>query len=42
MAHDKAAPNSDGFSQFAGTQGYIASPALVDAVNCAIALSARC
>jgi len=38
MAHDKADLNSDGFSQFAGTQGYIASPALVDAVNCAIAL----
>ena len=38
MAQDDAAPTSDAFSQFAGTQGYIASPALVDAVNCAIAL----
>ena len=38
MAKDDAAPNSDGFSRFTGTQGYIASPALVEAVNCAIAL----
>jgi MoxR-like ATPase len=38
MAKDEAAPNTDGFSHFTGTQGYIASPALVDAVNCAIAL----
>jgi MoxR-like ATPase len=32
------APESDGFFQFSGTRGYIASAALVDAVNCAIAL----
>jgi MoxR-like ATPase len=38
MAKNDAAPNSDGFSRFTGTQGYIASPALVEAVNCAIAL----
>src|SRR5688572_33481985 len=34
----KSAPKSDGFFQFSGTRGYIASAALVDAVNCAIAL----
>ena len=33
-----AAPRSDAFFQFSGTKGYIASSALVDAVNCAIAL----
>ncbi len=38
MANDKAAPTSDAFNRFTGTQGYIASHALVDAVNCAIAL----
>src|SRR5262245_43823462 len=38
MASDKAAPKSDAFFQFSGTSGYIASSALVDAVNCAIAL----
>jgi MoxR-like ATPase len=34
----EAAPKSDAFFQFSGTKGYIASSALVDAVNCAIAL----
>ena len=38
MSQDAAAPNSDAFFHFSGTRGYIASPALVDAVNCAIAL----
>jgi MoxR-like ATPase len=38
MANDKAAPNSDAFRLFSGTKGYIVSPALLDAVNCAIAL----
>jgi MoxR-like ATPase len=38
MAKREAAPKSDAFFQFSGTQGYIASSALVDAVNCAIAL----
>ena len=38
MAKDQAAPKSDSFRHFVGTKGYIASPALVDAVNCAIAL----
>ena len=38
MAKDKSASNSDSFRHFVGTQGYIASPALVDAVNCAVAL----
>ena len=38
MAKDQAAPNSESFRHFVGTQGYIASPALVDAVNCAVAL----
>ena len=31
-------PESTAFYQFTGTAGYIASPALVDAVNCAVAL----
>ncbi len=35
---NKKAPKSDAFFQFSGTKGYIASSALVDAVNCAIAL----
>ena len=34
----QAPPKSDAFFQFSGTKGYIASSALVDAVNCAIAL----
>ncbi len=38
MAKKDAAPKSDAFFQFSGTKGYIASSALVDAVNCAIAL----
>jgi MoxR-like ATPase len=38
MAKDKSASNSDSFRHFVGTQGYIASPALIDAVNCAVAL----
>ena len=38
MSQHDAAPKSDAFFQFSGTQGYIASSALVDAVNCAIAL----
>ena len=38
MAKKEAAPKSDAFFQFSGTKGYIASAALVDAVNCAIAL----
>ena len=29
---------SNDFNRFAGTDGYIASPSLIDAVNCAIAL----
>ncbi len=31
-------PDPNDFGRFQGTQGYIASPSLVDAVNCAIAL----
>ena len=38
MSTSNAVPKSDAFFQFSGTQGYIASSALVDAVNCAIAL----
>ncbi len=38
MAKQDAAPKNDAFFQFSGTEGYIASSALVDAVNCAIAL----
>jgi MoxR-like ATPase len=38
MSRNDAAPKSDAFFQFSGTRGYIASSALVDAVNCAIAL----
>ena len=38
MAKDTSAATSDSFRHFVGTQGYIASPALVDAVNCAVAL----
>jgi MoxR-like ATPase len=34
----KVLPKADQFFQFSGTTGYIASSALVDAVNCAIAL----
>ena len=33
-----AAPGSQPFERFSGTSGYIASPALIDAVNCALAL----
>jgi MoxR-like ATPase len=33
-----AAPASQPFERFSGTSGYIASPALIDAVNCALAL----
>jgi MoxR-like ATPase len=38
MAKQTTAPKDDAFFQFSGTEGYIASSALVDAVNCAIAL----
>ena len=38
MSRNDTAPKSDAFFQFSGTKGYIASSALVDAVNCAIAL----
>ena len=38
MSKHEAVLKSDAFFQFSGTQGYIASSALVDAVNCAIAL----
>jgi MoxR-like ATPase len=38
MAKQDPAPKDDAFFQFSGTEGYIASSALVDAVNCAIAL----
>jgi MoxR-like ATPase len=38
MAKQDTAPKDDAFFQFSGTEGYIASSALVDAVNCAIAL----
>ena len=38
MSRQDPAPKSDAFFQFSGTRGYIASSALVDAVNCAIAL----
>jgi MoxR-like ATPase len=38
MSRQDPAPKSDAFFQFSGTKGYIASSALVDAVNCAIAL----
>ena len=38
MSRNDAVPKSDAFFQFSGTQGYIASSALVDAVNCSIAL----
>jgi MoxR-like ATPase len=38
MSKDPSAPKNDAFFQFSGTKGYIVSPALVDAVNCAIAL----
>ena len=30
--------DDSGFQRFKGTEGYIASPPLIDAVNCAIAL----
>ncbi|HEU4427478.1 MAG TPA: MoxR family ATPase [Myxococcota bacterium] len=38
MAKREVLPKADAFFQFSGTKGYIASSALVDAVNCAIAL----
>ncbi|MEN8161262.1 MAG: MoxR family ATPase [Myxococcota bacterium] len=38
MSTQETAPRNDAFFQFSGTEGYIASSALVDAVNCAIAL----
>jgi MoxR-like ATPase len=38
MAKQDTTPKDDAFFQFSGTEGYIASSALVDAVNCAIAL----
>ena len=38
MSRNPPAPKNDAFFQFSGTKGYIVSPALVDAVNCAIAL----
>jgi MoxR-like ATPase len=38
MSNPETAPKNDAFFQFSGTEGYIASSALVDAVNCAIAL----
>jgi MoxR-like ATPase len=38
MSRQDPSPKSDAFFQFSGTKGYIASSALVDAVNCAIAL----
>jgi MoxR-like ATPase len=38
MPNETSTPKNDAFFQFSGTSGYIVSPALVDAVNCAIAL----